>query len=168
MCTEINKSIDLETHPSNENTTERVQGRTGSWGSALLYQRKKWSASKLATKTSMNILITTRIFLLVIFIMALKGSELHSPQFKVSETQSYCNIHYKIYHYRNTKYQSQVSTWINLGFHFFSSMTRSTNLSPLFFLLFNVIHDSTDTCITLTYINCPIELLTVKNEEVNK
>jgi len=66
----------------------------------------------------MNILITTRIILLVMFILALKGSELYSPQFKVSVTQSYCNIHYKIYHYRSTIYQSQIVPGSILGFIF--------------------------------------------------
>lgn len=62
--------------------------------------------------------ITTRILLLAIFLMALKGSELYFPSFKVSVTQSYYYIYYKIYHYRNTIYQSQISAWNNLGFRF--------------------------------------------------
>ena len=54
-------------------------------------------------------------------------------------------------------------SWIS----FFSSMTRSINLSLLFLLLLNVIQDSSQhrhIFITLTYINCHTELHTIKNE----
>lgn len=109
MCMEINKSIVLETHPPRwECYKLTAQRRYGSPGST------KGKSHFLP----MNILITTRILTLVTVIMALKGSELFSPQFKVSVTQSYYYIHYKTYHYRNTIYQSQISAWTNLGFHF--------------------------------------------------
>lgn len=39
---------------------------------------EKSFSSKTATKISMNILITSRMLLLITFIMALKGSELYS------------------------------------------------------------------------------------------
>lgn len=100
----------------NENATDWQ--RKGEIGALALRGSAggKPPSSKIATKISVDRLITTRILLLVIFIMALKGSELYFPPFKVSVTQSYYYIYYKIYHHRNTIYQSQISAWTNLGF----------------------------------------------------
>lgn len=53
-------------------------GSNGSPGSVQIYQREKPFSSRTATQVSMNILITSRILLLVTFIMALKGSERYS------------------------------------------------------------------------------------------
>lgn len=67
-------------HPSSQMKMLRIDstGSNGSPGSVQLYQRGKPFSSKTATKISMNILITSRILLLVTFIMALKGSERYS------------------------------------------------------------------------------------------
>lgn len=114
MYMEITKAQLWKPTLPSENATKSTKEK---WKHSSTREKSRF-LPKFATKTSMNILITTGIFLLVIVIMALKGLELYSPQFKVSVTQSYCNIHYKIYHYRNTIDQSQISAWINLGFHF--------------------------------------------------
>lgn len=63
---------------------QRQHKRNGSPGSAELF----WTKESFSPKIAMKILFTTRSLLLVIFRMALKGSELLSPQFKVSVTQS--------------------------------------------------------------------------------
>lgn len=112
------KNVALETHLLKWKCYRvTAQERNGSPGSAQSYQKSDF-LPKLLKDIDGHIKYITRILLLVIFRMALKGSELHSPQFKVFVTQSYCNIHYKIYHYRNTIYQSQISASISLGFHF--------------------------------------------------
>lgn len=111
---EINKSRVLETHPPKWKCYKLIaQESNRRLGSAQLYQRKKSFSFKITTKISVNISITSRILLLVTFIMALKGAALYCSQFKVSVTQSYYNIHY-----RNTIYQPQICAWTNLGFHF--------------------------------------------------
>lgn len=129
---EINKSIALETHPPTWECYRLVaQGRDKApvLHSSIRGKRHLLPNRYKDTKGRINHYKHPR---------AGKGSELYSPQCKISVTHSYY-IHYKIYHYRNTIYPSQISTWTNLGFYFFNSMTRSTNLSPLFLLLLNVI-----------------------------
>lgn len=109
-CMEINKSIALETHPPMWECYRLVaQGRdkapvlhSSTRGKRHLPNRYK------DTKERINHYKHPR---------AGKGSELYSPQCKISVTHSYY-IHYKIYHYRNTIYPSQISTWTNLGFYF--------------------------------------------------
>lgn len=90
MCMAINKSVALETHPPKWKCYKEIaQGRNQRPGPAWRYWGKKSFSPKIVTKVSMNILITTRILLLVILRMALKGSELYSRLFKVSVTQSF-------------------------------------------------------------------------------
>lgn len=79
VYTEMNKSRVLETHPPKWKCYKLIaQESNRRLGSAQLSQRKKSFSLKITTKISINILITSRILLLVTFLMALKGSALYS------------------------------------------------------------------------------------------
>lgn len=99
--------------------------------------------------------------------MALKGSTLRSPQFKVLwlKARWHYSIHYKMFHCRNIIHQSQMGVQVSLGFRFFVLRQRVQTWalgSAYYLLCYNT--DTTSPSHTATVVQYYVSV----ENEVNK